>query len=165
MPTDENVNASEQTVAQTPPAQPEITEDAVKAHPLYQELERKHSAARQGMDKANIEKKEAQKASENSVPQEDTLWLIENAADLKLVKNEFASYKAKGYSQDDALRLAKLDKGLLSGSKAENARQAATATAPATVDRSEEDVEVSETDKRFGVSKDTKKKYRSVVEG
>lgn len=162
MPTDENVNASEQTVEKTPPAQPEITEDAVKAHPLYQELEKKHSAARQGMDKANIELK--QKPAE--APSEDeTLWLIENAAEVKLVKDEFASYKAKGYSKDDALRLAKLDKGLISGSKAENIRQAATATAPATVDRSAEEVELSDTDKRLGISKDTKKKNRSVVEG
>ena len=100
-------------------------------------------------------------------PEGDTLWLIENAGDLKLVKEEFAAYKAKGYSPDDALRLAKLDKGIVSTSQSEAMRQAQSATAPAIVNRetSAADVQLTETDVRLGVKPETIAKFKHLVEG
>jgi hypothetical protein len=168
MPTDENVNASEQTVEETPPAQSELSDADIasipmekleEAHPKVKELKEKHSAARKGMDDANI------KLKVKPTEDDETLWLIEHASEVKLVTDEFKTYKSKGYSKEDALRLAKLDKGLIAQSKAENARQESTAAAPATVERSGETIEVPDTAQRLGVSPETIKANRALVEG
>src|SRR5687768_9821613 len=68
MPTDDTVNAPEQP-SQDPPAAPDLTEDAIKAHPLYQEIERKHAAARQGLDQKSVELKKLKSALLSDEPE------------------------------------------------------------------------------------------------
>lgn len=115
-----------------------------------------------------LEEKLRKTPKEAKAPEDDTLWLIDNANDIKLVKEEFAAYKAKGYDRDDALRLAKLDKGITSQSTSELSRQAGTSSAPATVNRTLEggdDMTLTDSDKAFGIKPETKQKYKGLVEG
>lgn len=114
MPTDEtqSVNASEEQTAKAPLAPPEITEDAIKAHPLYQGLEEKYAAARKGMDEANIEKKKKTTSPEvkstSSLDEEEVDFRIQHIDELKVYGSTYKELRSKGYDRSDALELAKL---------------------------------------------------------
>ncbi|QGH72479.1 MAG: hypothetical protein [Siphoviridae sp. ctpQM7] len=102
-------------------------------------------------------------------------WKLENIGRIKLVKddykNELADFEASGVKltpviMEKALRLAEEKSGVRSSSEAN--RQFAMSSPPATVNRdasSEDDVTLTETDKRLGVSLETKRKHRELVEG
>ena len=140
MPTDD-VNASGQTVI-TPPAAPELTDDMIfsipeeklKSHPAFKTLEEKHAAARQGMDKSNLSKKELQAENarlrvlagveEDQTPveddqpltkndlekmNEDLRWDLLNAKDVELYGDEkFTADLQAGIPKAYALENAKL---------------------------------------------------------
>ncbi len=148
-------NASGATVEQTPPAAPVITDDLIKSHPLFQDLETKHAAARQGMDQANVQLKQLKKAlvneDEPEIPEptpattndiqsmkEEIRWELKNERQIDLAnKNgKFDSYVKEGKSKQDALKLALFDEGITnSASQAESMRQASASAPSAGIDR------------------------------
>lgn len=129
MPTvDDNASGSDASTAQQTIS--EITDDLIKSHPVYKELEEKHAAARTGMDQSNLSKKEllaenarlkvlageeeavVQATTKTDEPQyvtKDDLWLLQNAKDVELYGDD--KYKAdieRGIPKDYALENAKL---------------------------------------------------------
>jgi hypothetical protein len=158
MPTDEKVNASEQT-ASAPPAAPVITDDIIKSHPLYQELETKHAAARKGMDEKAIENKKLkqlvvgetiEEKKEPEVATKEDLattkaqlkWELQNekAIDLADKNGLYSKLISEGKSPKDALDLALFREGLNPTQLSEaSMRQAAAASPSAGVDRTSSD--------------------------
>lgn len=172
MPTDESVNASDDT-AKAEVIAPAISDADISAHPKFKELEEKYAAARTGMDEANIKlKKTKEEKKELKEPQyvttealEIARWEIQNEKLIALAPDEYKKYRDEGLKHDYALKLAHQDKGI-SPSKSESLRQSASAQAGASVDRSGE-VEVPDTVKsdaeKWGYSVETYKKYKDQV--
>lgn len=179
MPTDEettDVNASKQTEevketegeeTETLPAET-LTEDAVKAHPKYKELEEKHAAARTGMDESNVSKKELKSeiarlkvlAGEEETETEeeekpltraelnDKLWLLQNAKDIEIYSDEeYEKDIADGIPKEYALKTAKL-RGKSDPDKVrlENLKQ--TASGSSANNRELESDEITEKDRK-----------------
>jgi hypothetical protein len=128
MPTDE-LNASEHDESEDSHHDNSDTKDDVKSHPDYQELEKKYAAARQGMDKSNLTKKqlEAEVAKYKTLagvkeePEEteekpltraelqEQLWELKNAKDVEIYSDEEYEQDIKnGIPRDYALKTAKL---------------------------------------------------------
>jgi len=159
MPTDDIVNASEQT-SQDPPANPEITDDLIKSHPLYQDLSEKHAAARQGFDQKSIELKKLKSAFLNddedeiedevleppaatkqdlSTMKDQIRWELKNEKQIELAdKNgKFTTYLSEGITSDKALKLALFDEGITNdAARSESVRQSSVSAPSVTVDRS-----------------------------
>ncbi|UOF79915.1 hypothetical protein [Caudoviricetes sp.] len=160
-PTGDNANASGQTVEKTPPVTtPEITDDFIKSHPLFKELETKHAAARTGMDKFAIENKRLKTlvVGEEATPSEpepkpattndlvamkdEIRWELKNEQQIELAnKNgKYDEYLAQGKAKADALKLALFDEGISNNAKnSEIMRQAAASTPAQGIDRSDPD--------------------------
>ena len=157
MPTD-NVNASEQTT-QVPPATPEITDDLIKSHPLYQDLETKHAAARKGLDEKAIENKKLKQLVVGEEPEqpktpefatkEDVAstkaqlkWELSNEKAIGLADKNglYSKLLSEGKTPVDALDLALFREGLSPKSISEDSmRQAAVSSPSAGVDRTNPD--------------------------
>lgn len=111
--------------------QSNLNEDDIKSHPLYKELEEKHAAARQGMDKTNLSKKELQAEVARlrvlaGVPEEvkqeeskeapitkkdleEQLWLLQYTKDIEVYGDEKYQQDIKsGIPKAYALENAKL---------------------------------------------------------
>lgn len=158
MPTDDIVNASEQTV-DTLPASPDITDDLIKSHPLYQDLETKHAAARRGMDEKAIENKKLKQLVVGEEPEKTELPETATKADLATTKEQikwelsnekaigladknglYSTLLSEGKSQKDALDLALFREGFNPKSISEDSiRQASAASPSAGVDRTNPD--------------------------
>ena len=151
MPTDEatqpEVNAPSPDVS-THQETPEITDDLVKSHPLFQELEKKHAEARKGMDHANIKMRKLEKSlkedngddtKEEKAPDDIddwknlVKWELSHSDDIAVAEEEYETYKSKGYSKEDSLRLAHLDKGITHAPSED--RKSTPTTGGATVNR------------------------------
>lgn len=149
------------------PANPDTTPEKTSKEQPDTDWKQRYSDLRKDYDRISSDTKpekveEPKKDSKD--PNDDTLWLIDHAAELKIVKEEFSGYAKKGYSREDALRLAKLDKGVV---ETKSDSRASVSSAPSITNRSGNDEEVflSETDKAFGINPETKRKYRDLVEG
>lgn len=159
MPTDEIVNASEQT-SQDPPAAPEITDDLIKSHPLYQELSTKHAAARKGLDEKAIENKKLKQLVVGEEPIEETKapefatkedvastkeqlkWELANDKAIGLADKNglYSTLLSEGKSPKDALDLALFREGFNPKTiSTDSMRQAAAASPSAGVDRTNSD--------------------------
>jgi hypothetical protein len=151
MPTDpQNVDASPAD-GTTPPADPSTQDDPIRSHPLYKELEEKHSAARKGLDDKAKELKRIKTALLNDEPvspaptapksdaqkmKEDIVWEMRNEEKISLASKEYESYVADGIPRDKALKLALLDKGITDDkSLSEHLRQQASSAPPSGVNR------------------------------
>lgn len=182
-------NASGQPAPKAPPATSEISEDAVKAHPLFKELEEKHSAARTGMDQSNLSKKELQaevarlrvmageegpKAeAKTDEPQvvtkaelQQQLWQLQNAKDVEVYGDEqFTKDVESGIPRDYALQNAKL-RYQSSPDKARLERQQTMASGSATSTRTLESEDLEGFDPveaaKWGYSKESWLKQRQL---
>ena len=96
------------------PAQPETDWKALleAEKAAKEDAEKRYAELRKDYDKKAHQSKKTKE--EAKTPEDDTLWLIEHASELKLVKDEYAHYTSLGYQKDHALKLAKLDKGIKS---------------------------------------------------
>lgn len=179
--TQDNASGSDANAQQTTP----ITEDVIKTHPLYKELEEKHSAARTGMDKSNLTKKqlEAEVARLRVLAGEDAkieetkpepspyvtkeeLWETQHAKELELYGDEqFKKEVEQGIPRHIALNYAKLRY-----EKAPNnpqvIRQQSMASAGSTSTRDLSDIEITDEDRRdmkeWGFSEATLKKHKAL---
>jgi hypothetical protein len=82
------------------------------------------------------------KDEETPVDDDETDFKIFHSQEIKLCKDEFKSYRAKGYDLSDALRLAKMDKGITEKSS-EAERQVSESSEAATVQRVTKPVETA----------------------
>ena len=184
MPTEEvltdNSNAS--APDESHQEKPEITDDLIKSHPLYQDLEKKHSAARKGLDDKAKEVKRLKQAIVDDEPEaqeekveeakgftqdeKDLLkWEIKNQDKIDLASEEFEKYRSKGYQPEDALRLALDDKGISKTNLPEHLRQISSGVPGATVNReSVSDVTDKEREwmKEYGYSEETLKAHKKL---
>lgn len=159
-----------QADAQAP--QPEQTTPTAEQAPPEKDWKAEYARLRKDYDAKASRLNEVEKAitpepepEKVPAPQDDIDFKIENAGRIKLVKPEYQTYLAKGYSNADALRLAELDKGIAASSP-EALRQQASASAPGIVNReSSEEITLSETDRRFNVKPETVAKWKHLVEG
>ena len=190
MPTDEtvekteDVNASPQT-EESPPENPETTDD-ITSHPKYKEMEEKHAAARKGMDKANLSKKEleaenarlrvlaGQESEDDEVPDEqpksvtekelaELEWKIKNEKRIALVEDDYEEILEEGYqgekvSKNVALELAE-KRAKIDSSSAQRDRHQDMATSSVTNRSAEEPIEITDYDRKFGI---TEKKKRNL---
>ena len=78
--------------------------------------------------KAKAEKPVKKSDESDASDEEFQLWVTENAPTLKMVKEEYRTYRQRGYSRDDALYLARRDKGLIKEPDGEAERQRKTAS-------------------------------------
>jgi hypothetical protein len=135
--------ASEETLepaTQEPEGEPETPEqqESEQDEPEAEDIEqvraerdaykRDYAALKKDYDeKAHDAKKPKKVAAQSAAASEDdTLWVVENAADLKMAGAEYKAYRAKGYDREDALYLARRDKGLIKSKSKEAERQADT---------------------------------------
>ena len=129
MPTDQEIDASVATAERAEGTSSETTDD-VMSHPKYKELEQKYAAARQGMDKTNLSKKELQAEvarlrvlageEEKVETAEETqtvtkaelhaqLWELQNSKDVEIYgDDEYKQDVEKGIPREYALKTAKL---------------------------------------------------------
>lgn len=118
--TDENANGGTSTDGST--------EDADDVETLKKRIADKDAhIARLETEKREMAPKKTPKPA-GTVSEDDALWIVENADALKMCKPEYQAYISKGYSRQDALRLAKLDKGLIKSDNGEAKRQVETTT-------------------------------------
>lgn len=174
--------------AQTPiegTSAPELDEAALKAHPLYQEMERQKNAAEQKASSAEGRlKKVAKSASEddddsNKTNQTNEVdseldWKIDNNSRVKLVKDEYASelaiLKSAGAKETNEIRTIALEraeqkKGIIADTS-DIERQAAMSSAPGTISRMKSNpVELTEYDKRFGITAERKRELQEKYPG
>lgn len=187
MPTVEHDNAPGQTVETTPPAAPEISDDAITSHPKYKELEGKHAAARKGLDQYAVENKKLKKLvvgddAEEEAPspkpattqdlesvKQEIRWELKNEQQISFAdKNgKYSEYVKQGKSREDALKLALYDEGFSNNAVAsDGVRQVATSGPSPHIHRSEEaPIQLSSYAKTLGIKPDTVKEYRDYVEG
>jgi hypothetical protein len=103
-----------------------LSEDAVKAHPLYKDLETRYAAAHLEIDGKKTKKQlEAEVArlkvlageegTQAPAPapmndarkmQEEITWNIKHESDLQLAGQPYYDFLARGYAREDALTLA-----------------------------------------------------------
>lgn len=120
-----------------------------------------------------IEKTVKPEEPKQLAPEDETDFKIDNSGRIKLVKEEYkaelAELQASGAKltpalMEKALRLAEQKKGISVDPEA--IRQQASASAPSVVNREEtEEVTLTEDDQRFGVTPETKQKWKHLVEG
>ncbi len=163
MPTDNSVQTPVTPVATTVTAPPAsstqaIADDAIKAHPLYKDLETRYAAAHKEIDGKKTKKElEAEVArlkvlaGEDApvVPpvqqtagsidatklQADIEWNIANKDLIKLGGQQYVDLLNKGYDKQDALDLATSRLPTPERSAAENLRAQVSASAGASTDR------------------------------
>lgn len=153
----------------------EIDEAALKAHPLYQELEQQKNAAEQKASSAEGRlKKVADHISERKeepAKQEDSEldWKLDHNTRIRIVKDEYQEalkeLKAAGAKETNAIRTAALElaekrKGVTVDTS-DVERQAAMSSAPGTISRLKSNpVPVTEHDRRFGLTPERKKELQ-----
>src|SRR3990167_5878717 len=160
----------------------EIDEAALKAHPLYQDLERQKDAAEQ---KASSAEGRLKKVSDHisdkkkDVPAEESEldWKIDQNSRIKLVKDEYVTQlnllKSAGAKETNEIRTIALERAEqkkgITVDTSDIERQAATSGAPGTISRMKSNpVPLTEHDRRFGITAERKKalqeKYPDLVE-
>lgn len=168
-PTDDVVTASTQTVDETHSAT-EIDEAALKAHPLYQDLERQKDAAEQKASSAEgrlkkVSEHVTEKKPEPKEEDSELDWKIENSSRMKLVKDEYASelaiLKSAGAKETSTIRSIALERAEqkkgITVDTSDNERQAAMSGAPGTISRMKSNpVPLTEHDRRFGLTAERK---------
>ena len=167
---------AEQTPDENPPAQ--VSEEAVKNHPLFKKLEEEHSAAEREknrykgrLDKvqkgmAEEEEKPAKKKDESPYATKEELWELRNAKDVELYgDDEYKTDLESGIPRDYALKTAKLRYGS-NQDKARLDRQKMMASGSSASVRNleSEDLEgFNEEDaKRYGYTKETWLKHQKM---
>lgn len=184
MPTGTPANASGSD-ANAQQNNPSIPDEVITSHPKYKELEEKHSAARTGMDKSNLTKKqlEAEVArlkvlagEEKKVEEEKTqpspyvtkeeLWETQHAKDLEIYGDEtFQKEVEQGIPRHIALNYAKL-RYEKAPNNAQVARQQSMASAGSTSARDLSNIEITDEDRRdmqqWGYSEKTLLKHKAM---
>jgi hypothetical protein len=186
MPTDDQVNASDSD-AYAQQNHSEIPDEVVTSHPRYKELEEKHSAARTGMDKSNLTKKqlEAELAKykmlageeEPVVEKEDPpfvtkkeleekLWKAQHSKDLELYGDEtYLKDVEEGIPAAKALEYAKL-RYEKTPNNVQVTRQQSMASSGSTSTRNLSNVEITDQDredmKQWGFSEKTLLKQKAM---
>lgn len=112
-----------------------------------------------------IKAKEVTEKPKKETNEDETDFKIFHAEELRLCKDEFKSYRERGYRLEDSLRLAKLDKGIKETS---NADQAAHSSDAGTVNRkTEPEIQVDDDLIQMAGSREKaieiKKKYKHLV--
>lgn len=174
--------ASKQTLEKGQPAS-DIEEAALKAHPLYQELERQKDAAEQKASSAEGRLKKVsehvsdKKKDEPKAEESELDWKIDQNSRIKLVKDEYLTQltllKSAGAKETNdirtiALERAELKKGITVDTS-DIERQAANSGPPGTISRMKSNpVHLTEHDRRFGLTAERKKelqeKYPDLIE-
>ena len=184
MPTDDQVNASGSD-AHAQQDYPNISDEVITSHPKYRELEEKHSAARTGMDKSNLTKKQLEAevarlrvlAGEEAEVKEtkpepspyvtkEELWETQHAKDLELYGDEqFQKEVEQGIPRHIALNYAKL-RYEKAPNNAQVMRQQSMASAGSTSTRDLSNVEITDEDrkdmKEWGFSEKTLLKHKAL---
>ena len=153
------------------------------------EAKQRESDARKGMDEAKIEAKKLKEENERlkkialgekeeKIEEKKPEYLtkdefntvvkfeLSNQDKIQLNSEGYESYKEKGYSPQDSLRLAHLDKGITSDTMADHLRQSQSSQGSASTDRSDAKVvppEVREDMKKWGYSEETYLKNKDNV--
>ena len=185
MPTDE-VNAS-RSDANAQQNTPEITDDVVTSHPRFKELEEKHAAARQGMDRSNLSRKQLEAevarlkvmAGEEEVIEQEVqpsyvtkeeleskAWEIANAKDIDLYgDDEYQKELEQGIPKATALKYAKL-RYEKSPNQAQVVRQQSMASSGSTSTRDLSNIDITDEDredmKTWGYSEKTLLKHKAL---
>jgi hypothetical protein len=135
------------------------------------DYEQRYAALKTDYDKLVSERKkkpeqEPPKATEKSVSKDGDLeWLIFNADRIKLCKSEFDDLRKEGLTTQKALEYAELKKGI-SKSTSASTREASVPPSTDTITRDDDTpTELTDWDRMLGVKPETKKKYKSFVEG
>lgn len=166
MPTDDSVNAigSDPNGHQN---QPNIPDEVITSHPAYKALEEKHSAARTGMDKSNLSKKQLEaevarlrvlageeapapevKTEPSPYVTKEELWETQHAKDLELyADDQFKKEVDMGIPRHVALGYAKL-RYQSSPNNAQVIRQQTMSSAGSTSNRDIPNIEITEEDRR-----------------
>lgn len=117
--------------------------------------------------------KELEAKTKKPKNEDETLWLIENSQDLKIVKAEYQAEldelvemgaKPTLKTKQKALKLALSNKGIASENP-DVQRQAAISSSTTVNRKSKETVVLSDNMKRMGVKQETVEKYRDYVMG
>jgi hypothetical protein len=160
--------------------------DDLASHPKYQELRKKHSAARKGLDDKAKELKAAkaelarlkvlagESEEEPEQPEEgsqyvtkDELWEIAHKREIELyADDEYKEDVKAGIPREKALRYATLRHGTGDNS-ARRERMEAMASG-STTDRSlagEEEVSLTKQQKEMGITPEMIRKYKPIIEG
>lgn len=147
----------------------QISDEVITSHPKYKELEEKHSAARTGMDKSNLTKKqleaevarlrvmageEDETVIEEAKPSfvtreelESKAWEIAHARDLELYADEdYQKEIEQGVPRQTALKYAKL-RHEKSPNQVQVSRQQSMASAGSTSTRDLSNVEITDEDR------------------
>jgi len=164
-----------------------ISDEIILSHPKYKELEEKHSAARTGMDKSNLTRKQLEaevarlkvmageqesqeeKDEPSYVTKEElqaTAWEIANARDLELYADEqYQKELSEGVPKATALRYAKL-RHEKAPNDAQVMRQQSMASAGSTSTRDLSSIEITDEDredmKRWGYSEKSLLKQKAL---
>lgn len=166
MPTDDKVNAlgSDPNGHQN---QPSIPDEVITSHPAYKALEEKHSAARTGMDKSNVSKKQLEAevarlrvlAGEDAPAEEvktetspyvtkDELWETQHEKDLETYgDDQFKKEVDMGIPRHIALGYAKL-RYQGNPNSAQVMRQQAMSSPSSTSTRDIPNIEITDEDRR-----------------
>lgn len=167
---------------------PEISDEVITSHPKYKELEEKHSAARTGMDKSNLTKKQLEaevarlrvmageeeqvevvEAKPSFVTREElqsTAWEIAHAKDLELYGDEeYKNEVSSGIPKETALKYAKL-RFQKSPNQVQVSRQQSMASSGQTSTRDLSNVDITDEDradmKLWGYSEKTLLKQKEL---
>jgi len=191
MPTDD-VNASlpdvpeetstEEVTEETQQEPLEITDDDIKSHPLYQDLEKKHSAARKGLDDKAKEVKKLKHLIVDDTPEEKEevveqstaftveekellKWEIKNQDKIDLCQEDYDEYVTQGVSPKLSLRLALQDKGITDSNISDHLRQISSGQPDVSVNR-EAASDITEEERKdmemWGYSEETLKRQKQL---
>lgn len=153
----------------------DIDEAALKAHPLYQELERQKDAAEQKATSAEgrlkqVAERLSDKPKETPKAEDSELdWKIENSPRVQLVKEEYLAeltrLKNSGAKETNDIRTIALERAEhkkgIQNDTSDHVRQAQMSAAPGTLSRTKETpVALTEHDKRFGLTAERKQKLQ-----
>lgn len=163
----------------------DISDDVITSHPRYRELEEKHSAARTGMDKSNLTKKQLEaenarlrvlageeepieeaKTETSPYVTKEELWETQHAKDLELYgDDQFQKEVEQGIPRHIALDYAKL-RYEKAPNNAQVTRQQSMASAGSTSTRDLSNIEITDEDRRdmkeWGYSEATLLKHKAL---
>lgn len=167
------------------------TENDSALNAKLEEAKKRESDARKKMDESNLEAKRlkeenaklkklalGEEVEEETEDQPDYLtkaefnnvvkFEISNEDSISLNQEGYDDYRSKGYSPQDSLRLAHLDKGITSDNMSDHLRQSQSSQGDSSVDRSDVKVVSPEKQaelKKWGISEETYLDNKNTVEG
>lgn len=145
--------------------QQQVTNEDPSGDPQM-DYKQRYAALKTDYDKLVTERKETkQDPSPPKGNDGDLEWIIFNADRIKVCKQEFDSLRKEGMKPEKALEYAEKIKGTSKSSSASSREASVPPTADTIIRDDDQAVDMSEFDRMLGVKPETKKKYRSFVEG